>query len=158
MVGLAVVAAIFIGFALTSSFLVPRRWPEFPGRNGLSVFVIVSLLLFGAMLTAVEVFGVEKESEAHAAAAGGKTIQVTESEFHIALPALKTLTPGDYTFEVKNAGNIQHDLVIGSRRTALIAPGGTAKLRVTLEAGTYVLFCAVDAHRKLGMAAKISVG
>ena len=60
MVGLAVVAAIFIGFALASSFLAPRRWPDFPGKNGLSVFMIVSLVLFGAMLTAVEVFGVEK--------------------------------------------------------------------------------------------------
>jgi hypothetical protein len=60
MVGLAVVAAIFIGFALASSFLAPRRWPDFPGKNGLSVFMIVSIVLFGAMLTAVEVFGVEE--------------------------------------------------------------------------------------------------
>ena len=60
MVGLAVVAAIFIAFALTSSFLAPRRWPDFPGRQGLSVFIIACFVLFAAMLTAVEVFGVEK--------------------------------------------------------------------------------------------------
>jgi hypothetical protein len=68
MVGLAVVAAIFIGFALSASFLASRRWPDFPGKNGLSVFIIVSLMLFGAMLTAVWVFGVEepeKEKAAH---------------------------------------------------------------------------------------------
>ena len=60
MVGLAVVAAIFIGFALASSFLAPRRWPDFPGQNGLSVFLIVTVVLFAAMLTAVAVFGVEE--------------------------------------------------------------------------------------------------
>jgi multisubunit Na+/H+ antiporter MnhB subunit len=60
MVGLAVVAAVFISFALASSFLAPRRWPDFPGRQGLSVFVIACFVLFAAMLTAVEVFGVEK--------------------------------------------------------------------------------------------------
>jgi hypothetical protein len=70
MVGLAVVGAIFIGFALASSFLAPKRWPDFPGEHGLPVFVIVCFVLFVAMLTAVEVFGVEKpESEKKGAAA-----------------------------------------------------------------------------------------
>ena len=69
MVGLAVVGAIFIGFALASSFLAPKRWPDFPGEHGLPVFVIVCFVLFVAMLTAVEVFGVEKpESEKKGAA------------------------------------------------------------------------------------------
>jgi hypothetical protein len=60
MVGLAVVAAVFISFALASSFFAPRRWPDFPGPNGLSVFIIACFVLFAAMLVAVEVFGVEK--------------------------------------------------------------------------------------------------
>lgn len=69
MVGLAVVGAIFIGFALASSFLAPRRWPDFPGESGLPVFIIVCFVLFVGMLTAVEVFGVEKpESEKNGAA------------------------------------------------------------------------------------------
>src|SRR5260370_20266552 len=60
MIGLALTGGVFIAFALASSFLAPRRWPDYPGKNGLSVFIIVSLVLFGAMLTAVEVFGVEE--------------------------------------------------------------------------------------------------
>jgi hypothetical protein len=64
MIGLAVVAAIFITFALVSSFLAPRRWPDFPGEHGLSVFVIACFVLFAAMLTAVEVFGKEKKEPA----------------------------------------------------------------------------------------------
>ena len=56
-IGLIVVAAIFIGFALVSSFLVPRYKPDFPGPAGLSVFAIASLVLFGLMIAAVNFFG-----------------------------------------------------------------------------------------------------
>ena len=56
-VGLIVVAAIFIAFALVSSFLVPRYKPDFPGPNGLSVFAIGSVVLFGLMVAAINFFG-----------------------------------------------------------------------------------------------------
>jgi hypothetical protein len=56
-VGLIVVAAIFIAFALTVSFLVPRYKPDFPGPSGLSVFAIASIVLFGLMVAAVNFFG-----------------------------------------------------------------------------------------------------
>jgi hypothetical protein len=56
-IGLIVVAAIFIGFALVSSFLVPRYKPDFPGPNGLGVFAIASVVLFGLMVAAVNFFG-----------------------------------------------------------------------------------------------------
>ena len=166
-IGLAVVAAIFIGFALASSFLAPRRWPDFPGQHGLSVFVIVTVVLFLAMLSAVEFFGAESEAKGAEAGARGaqvtRTIQITESEYRIALPALKELPQGTYTFVVKNAGKVSHNLVVQGPRVAgattpLISPGGSAKLVVSLSAGSYALFCAVDDHRKLGMNAQISVG
>jgi hypothetical protein len=53
-IGLAVVAAAFIGFALVSSLVIPRRHPDYPGQAGMSVFVIVSLVFFGSMISAVE--------------------------------------------------------------------------------------------------------
>ena len=56
-VGLTVVAAVFIAFALASSFLVPRYKPDFPGPAGLSVFAIASIVLFGLMIAAVNFFG-----------------------------------------------------------------------------------------------------
>jgi hypothetical protein len=52
-VGLAVVGACFILFALASSFLFPRFRPNYPGR-GLPAFIIVAVVFFFAMLTAVE--------------------------------------------------------------------------------------------------------
>jgi len=56
-VGLILVAAAFIAFALVCSFVVPRYKPDFPGPSGLSTFVIASLVLFGLMVAAVNFFG-----------------------------------------------------------------------------------------------------
>ena len=56
-IGLIVVAGIFIAFALVSSFVVPRYKPDFPGPTGLSTYVIVSLVMFGLMVAAVNFFG-----------------------------------------------------------------------------------------------------
>jgi uncharacterized cupredoxin-like copper-binding protein len=166
MIGLGVIALVFIAFALTASFLAPRKWPDFPGKNGISVFIIASFVLFGAMLVAVEVFGVEKhEAEAaHATGAGeaNLTVHVQEKEFRIVLPALKAQR-GNYTFVVKNVGKTAHDLVIegGSLTTAAktptIEPGKEATLKVVLSQGTYTLYCSIDGHRGLGMVAKLAV-
>ena len=56
-------ALIFIVFALVSSFVLPRRDPNFPGdrRNR---FIAVTAVLFVAMLLAVEFFAVEEEEPA----------------------------------------------------------------------------------------------
>ncbi len=54
---LIVVAAVFIAFALTASFLAPKKWPDFPGPNGLSTFVIGSILMFVLMVLAINFFG-----------------------------------------------------------------------------------------------------
>ena len=56
-IGLIVVAAVFIGFALVASLVVPRYRPDFPGPDGLSVFAIASVVLFVLMLAAVNFFG-----------------------------------------------------------------------------------------------------
>jgi plastocyanin len=156
-IGLAVVGGTFILFALTSSFLAPRRRPDFPGKNGLSVFVLASFVLFFAMVTAVIVFGVEKSE------ASGQTVPVTESEFKISVPA-EQLKPGELTFDVRNDGKIQHDLVVsgpgvtGQAKTPLINAGQSGKLTVTLAAGSYTLYCSVAGHRAAGMVAKLTVG
>lgn len=174
MIGLAVVAAVFISFALASSFLAPRYRPDFPGRAGLSVFVIASFVLFAAMITAVEVFGSEGETakagnEPAATAAATTalaTFQVQEKEFTIELPAAakQTLQPGAYTFQVHDTGALAHDLAIQAKgsstveKTALIQPGGDATLTVTLGKGVYDVYCTVPGHRQSGMETTLTVG
>lgn len=59
--GLAGTAAVFIGFALVTALLIPRYRPDFPGRKGLGLFIVVTLLLTVAMLGAVVVFATEDE-------------------------------------------------------------------------------------------------
>lgn len=56
-VGLIVVAAVFIAFALAASFLVPRYKPDFPGPNGIGVFAIASIVMFVLMVAAINFFG-----------------------------------------------------------------------------------------------------
>jgi uncharacterized cupredoxin-like copper-binding protein len=158
-VGLGVVGIVFIAFALTSSFLAPKRRPDFPGKNGLSVFVIASFVLFAAMLAAVVVFGAESEAKgaAEKPAAAGRTVQVKEKEFKITL-ASTTVPAGTVTFDVQNVGKIQHDLAVqGGKKTPLIAGGKSAKLTVTLKKGVVTLYCSVPGHRQLGMVTKLTV-
>jgi cytochrome c553 len=62
-IGLAVVGAAFIVFALVSSFVLPRRIPNFPGRF-LGLYITVSALFFIAMISAVLIFGREKKEAA----------------------------------------------------------------------------------------------
>jgi hypothetical protein len=57
-------AAIFIAFALVSSFVLPKREPEFPGRR-LPLFLTATVVLFVGMMLAVEFFAVEEEEPAH---------------------------------------------------------------------------------------------
>jgi uncharacterized cupredoxin-like copper-binding protein len=163
-VGLAVTAAVFIIFALASSFLFPRLRPDYPGR-GLLAFIVVALVFFFGMLAAVETFGAEsKEHEGAAAeptapaAPQGKTVAVDETEFKITTPTT-TFKAGTITFEAKNVGKIPHDLAIKgtSDKTSLIQPGGNAKLSVDLKPGKYLLYCTVPGHEAAGMKLNITV-
>ena len=65
-------AAIFIAFSLASSFLLPRRDPNFPGRR-LPLFLTITVGLFVAMMLAVEFFAVEEEEGGHQEAAAALT-------------------------------------------------------------------------------------
>ena len=170
-IGLSVVALVFIAFALISSFVAPRRWPDYPGKNAIGIFAVVCVLLFAAQLSSVWFFGAESEeakgAETIAASQGASgavhTIKVREMEGRIQLPALRSMLPGKYTFEVTNAGKTQHNFVIeggkiaGPTSTPSIAPGGTAKLTTSLEHGIYTLYSSIDGDRKQGMLAQIAV-
>jgi uncharacterized cupredoxin-like copper-binding protein len=94
-VGLGVVGALFIAFALASAFLFPRFKSTFPGR-GLPAFIVVCVLFFFGMLTAVEVFGAESKEKSGEHAAESTTEQTTTAQPQttttVALPAPTTTT------------------------------------------------------------------
>ncbi len=154
--GLGLAGAAFAGFALVVSMLIPRRWPQFPGR-GLPLFLAVTVVFFFGMLAAVEIFGKSSEGEA---AAGGQKVSVGEVEYKIELPKT-TFAPGKYTFEVENKGRIPHNLTIkgpgGTEATQDISAGSSSSVTVKLERGTYDFYCSIPGHKQQGMEQKVTV-
>ncbi|HEX4601524.1 MAG TPA: cupredoxin domain-containing protein [Gemmatimonadales bacterium] len=103
-----------------------------------------------------------------AAAAGRPTIDapaqviVRLSEWKVEL-SQPTVTAGAIRFAVTNAGSIPHAFEVEGQgleqETALIQPGATDTLTVTLQPGAYEAYCPVgeDSHKKLGMEAHFRV-
>jgi uncharacterized cupredoxin-like copper-binding protein len=173
-IGIAVVGGCFIVFALSSAMLLPRFRPNFPGR-GLPLFVLVTILFFVGMMTAILVLGHESKE---AKAGGGQTtstsstaqtsttssaaqkVAVQEKEFKITLPS-PTLKAGSYEFEAHNVGKIAHDLVIKGNgvdaKTPVYPPGQTETLKVTLKPGKYDFYCSVPGHKAAGMNVTVTV-
>ena len=71
-IGLATVGFLFVAFALISSFVLPRRNPDFPGKH-LGWFVVVCVVFFVAMISAVLYF----DREPSEAAGAGATTSTT---------------------------------------------------------------------------------
>ena len=179
-IGLGLAVLGFAGFSLIVSMLVPRWYPQFPGR-GLRVFLVTCVVLFVGMMCAV-IFVARETSSAEAkgneptstqatttTTAGTTTtattsaptsVQASETEFKIALPK-STLATGSYAFDVKNDGKIDHDFVIKGdgvdEQTPTIHPGGSATLKVDLKPGTYDVYCSIPGHKQAGMDLKLTV-
>jgi cytochrome c551/c552 len=75
-VGIAVIAAVFILFALASAFLLPAVWPSFPGKH-VRLFVAVAVLLTAGMLASVIALAAEPKEERGAAGEGTTTAAAT---------------------------------------------------------------------------------
>ncbi|MFJ5921292.1 hypothetical protein ACIQF6_01665 [Kitasatospora sp. NPDC092948] len=97
-------------------------------------------------------------------ATGGQagTVTVTEKEYSLAFSETQ-LSPGSHTFVAHNAGTTDHALAISGPgvttvQTSPIPPGGEAQLTVTLQQGSYELWCPIDDHKALGMDAHVQVG
>ncbi len=62
-IGLATVGFLFVAFALISSFVLPRRNPDFPGKH-LGWYVVLCVVFFIAMISAVLYFDREPSEAA----------------------------------------------------------------------------------------------
>ncbi|MFE0511490.1 cupredoxin domain-containing protein [Streptomyces sp. NPDC058964] len=97
-----------------------------------------------------------------ASARAAATITVTEKEYSLTLSQAQA-SAGTVTFVVNNAGTVEHVLAIAgpgvsTAHTSAIPPGGQARLTVTLQPGSYKLWCPVDKHKELGMDTHLQVG
>jgi uncharacterized cupredoxin-like copper-binding protein len=77
-------------------------------------------------------------------------VTVKATEFKFAL-SRKSGHHGTIIFKVVNKGHIQHDFKIAGKKTAMLAPGKSATLKVTLRKGSYKYICTVPGHAAAGM-------
>lgn len=98
-----------------------------------------------------------------AGSSDGQTVEFKETEYTLA-PMTLTLKPGTYTFKIQNVGQFPHDLHVAASADGTEVGGSTVvsanqstSFTVTLKAGTYTLWCSVDAHRSLGMQGTLTV-
>jgi plastocyanin len=88
------------------------------------------------------------------------TAKLSEWKVELSEP---TVAEGAVTFTVTNAGSIPHAFEVEGhgveQQTALIQPGSSATLALTLHPGTYEIYCPVgeDSHKKLGMETHLQV-
>src|SRR5262245_40521934 len=72
-------------------------------------------------------------------------VTATETEFSITL-STATFTPGAYVFNIQNRGKFPHNLNVkgpgvDGRSSPTFQPGGAGQLAVTLQKGSYELWC-----------------
>ena len=98
-------------------------------------------------------------ASSHPASNPGK-VQMTD--FHLAL-SQQNFTPGTYTFVAVNSGQAVHAIEVdgpgvSDQQTDDVQPGQTARLTVTLQPGSYEMYCPVDGHKTKGMDTHFTVG
>ena len=93
---------------------------------------------------------------------GGAAVNVKLSEWKVELSE-RTISAGAVTFTVANVGSIPHAFEVEGQgieqETAVIQPGASATLTLTLKPGKYEIYCPVgnDSHKKLGMETELNV-
>jgi hypothetical protein len=163
-----VLGITFVLFAITITALGLSRDGFPPTRTAgraLMAFAGVLALVTFAMLVAntkrehpreeAKAKEAEKKAEQKAPPPGEAkpppaTVAVTEKEYSIQLAGSKTLKAGKLTFQITNAGKIQHDLAVEDgqeKKTPLIDSGKSATLEVD----------SVPGHEQLGMKQEITV-
>jgi mono/diheme cytochrome c family protein len=128
-IGLATVGFLFVAFALISSFVLPRRNPDFPGKH-LGWFVVVCVVFFVAMISAVIYFDREPSEAAGAGATTSTTTAPTTTAAATTAPAATTTAP------TTTATASQGDPTAGKAVFASAGCGGCHTLKAAGSTGT----------------------
>lgn len=94
-------------------------------------------------------------------AAHGEMVHVILKDYEIQMPS--TLPAGPTTLHVMNQGQHEHALEVEGqgieKETPRLAPGEETRLDVTLQPGTYTVYCPVSDHASdKGMKVQLTVG
>jgi uncharacterized cupredoxin-like copper-binding protein len=113
-------------------------------------FVLVIATGVFAFLVIVPLAGARMHSR------NAQSITVTMKEFKFALSPGKA-RHGTVTFHLVNKGKLTHDLKIAGKTSAMVHPGKSASLTVTLKKGKYPYSCTVPGHAAAGMKGVLTV-
>jgi uncharacterized cupredoxin-like copper-binding protein len=109
-----------------------------------------------ALLAVLACLLVAAPAAARPASASSTTVTVTMKEFKFIL-SKKTVPHGKVVFKLVNKGHLAHDFKIGTHKSALVQPGKTGRLAVTLAAGKHAYKCTVPGHAASGMKGVLKV-
>jgi len=93
-------------------------------------------------------------------AATAAAVSIEAREFSLS-PSDLHAAAGNVTIHYKNAGAIQHTLVIdgvAGFKLDVPKPGDVETATVKLDPGTYTLYCDIPGHRQAGMEDHLTVG
>jgi len=123
-----------------------------PERLRITVVALAAVLVFSAVLML-----------AHSGRSAPPPVGLILKEFLFDPKDVTVTGTGEIVFVVKNQGAIEHNLVLevpgGKTVTpvAIIEPGQTTRVMVSLPAGFYTIYCSLPGHREAGMAATLRV-
>ena len=123
-------------------------------------FRLISLL---ALIVALAVSGVAVASSQSASSSkvvAPTKITVTLKDYSFGFSRHSVRKGTTVLFTIKNAGAVQHNIDFTSynKRSAIIAPGATTKLKVLFsKKGTIQVVCDVPRHIQLGMVSTFKV-
>ncbi|WP_156162386.1 cupredoxin domain-containing protein [Demequina iriomotensis] len=126
---------------------------DLTGRATLAVAALALAMLLGACGGGEEAPDVGEQPSADA------VLNVSATEYAYALDST-TVPAGTIELVLSNDGTMAHDLVLEGDpggATAVIEAGESDSFEVTLEPGTYTLYCSVGNHRAQGMEVEFTV-
>lgn len=89
--------------------------------------------------------------------ASATRVKVVAVEFKFTVTPSVISKPGPVTFTISNKGRVAHDFKIAGKKSAMIQPGKSATLTVTLKAGKFPYLCTVPGHAAAGMKGVLTV-
>lgn len=100
-------------------------------------------------------------SESSGGSSQTEALTATETNFKIKLDE-DHIKAGSYTITVVNDGEATHNLAVEENGTTKatsdsIGPGEKTTLKVDLDPGQYVFYCAIGNHRAMGMEIAVTV-
>ena len=128
---------------------------------GLATALVLTACSSGGSSSSTAAGGSAGTGAASSAQSQGTTVDVKATEFAFSL-STTDFSAGTYTFTMKNDGQATHAMAmegpgLSNPKSSTAGPGGTSTLTVTLQSGTYTLYCPVANHRQQGMQTTLTV-